>query len=153
MVPPSVSGKITKCSIQLKYHFLWKWQKLSFLFKNNVVDELFSFHQSLMIFSLRGNTCFCWVWLITFCTFYLGLDHTANINKMRILTTISLSINEKDISFQQLRNVLGFEDEDIEEYVIECKILYMYLNNEKHFLKKHDGWIFALFKIFWLFWY
>lgn len=58
---------------------------------------------------------------------------------MRILTTISLSINEKDISFQQLRNVLGFEDEDIEEYVIECKILYMYLNNEKHFLKKHDG--------------
>jgi len=49
----------------------------------------------------------------------IGLDHTANINKMRILTTISLSINEKDISFQQLRNVLGFEDEDIEEYVIE----------------------------------
>lgn len=49
----------------------------------------------------------------------IGLNHSANIIKMRILTTISLSIQEKEISFDRLREVLGFEDEDIEEYVID----------------------------------
>lgn len=49
----------------------------------------------------------------------IGLNHEANVCKMRILTTISLSINEKEISFSRLKEILGFEEEDIEEYIID----------------------------------
>lgn len=49
----------------------------------------------------------------------IGLDHDANISKMRILTTLSLSIQEKEISFAHLSEVLGIQSEDIEEYIIE----------------------------------
>jgi len=50
----------------------------------------------------------------------IGLDHDANIHKMRILTTLSLSVQEKEISFRDLRGILGFtEDDDIEEYIID----------------------------------
>jgi len=50
----------------------------------------------------------------------LGLDHQANIHKMRILTTLSLSITEKEVSFAHLRSLLGFnDDEDVEEYIID----------------------------------
>jgi len=49
-----------------------------------------------------------------------GLDHDANIHKMRILTTLSLSVQEKEISFRDLRGILGFtDDDDIEEYIID----------------------------------
>lgn len=49
----------------------------------------------------------------------IGLNHEANISKMRILTTITLTIQEKEISFHQLKELLHFEDEDIEEYIID----------------------------------
>ena len=50
----------------------------------------------------------------------IGLDHAANIHKMRILTTLSLSVQEKEISFHDLRGILGFtEEDDIEEYIID----------------------------------
>jgi len=67
----------------------------------------------------------------------IGLDHPANIHKMRILTTLSLSIAEKEISFANLRNILGFTDEeDIEEYIIDLiksKLLHAKMDemNEK----------------------
>jgi len=49
-----------------------------------------------------------------------GLEHEANIHKMRILTTLSLSVQEKEISFRDLRGILGFtDDDDIEEYIID----------------------------------
>lgn len=49
----------------------------------------------------------------------IGLNHISNITKMRILTTLSLSIQEKEISFAYLKEILGFEDENIEEYIID----------------------------------
>jgi len=49
----------------------------------------------------------------------IGLNHVSNITKMRILTTLSLSIQEKEISFAYLKEILGFEDENIEEYIID----------------------------------
>jgi len=67
----------------------------------------------------------------------IGLDHEANIHKMRILTTLSLSVQEKEISFNDLRAILGFTDEDdIEEYIIDLiksKLLHAKMDemNEK----------------------
>lgn len=49
----------------------------------------------------------------------IGLNHEANISKMRILTTISLSLHEREITFSQLKEMLCFEEEDIEEYIID----------------------------------
>jgi len=67
----------------------------------------------------------------------IGLNHEANIHKMRILTTLSLSVQEKEISFNDLRAILGFTDEDdIEEYIIDLiksKLLHAKMDemNEK----------------------
>ena len=70
-----------------------------------------------------------------------GLDHTANVHKMRILTTLSLSVQEKEISFRDLRGILGFtDDEDIEEYIIDLiksKLLHAKMDemNEKMIIR------------------
>jgi len=71
----------------------------------------------------------------------MGLDHDANIHKMRILTTLSLSVQEKEISFRDLRGILGFtEDDDIEEYIIDLiksKLLHAKMDemNEKMIIR------------------
>merc|ERR1711973_417506 len=70
-----------------------------------------------------------------------GLDHDANIHKMRILTTLSLSVQEKEISFRDLRGILGFtEEDDIEEYIIDLiksKLLHAKMDemNEKMIIR------------------
>lgn len=67
----------------------------------------------------------------------IGLDHMSNIKKMRILTTLSLSAQESEISFSQLQDILGFDPEDdIEEYIIDLiksKLLHAKIDqmNEK----------------------
>jgi len=67
----------------------------------------------------------------------IGLDHEANIHKMRILTTLSLSIQDKEISFSYLKSILGFsEEDDMEEYIIDLiksKLLHAKIDqmNEK----------------------
>jgi len=71
----------------------------------------------------------------------IGLEHEANIHKMRILTTLSLSVQEKEISFNDLRAILGFtEEDDIEEYIIDLiksKLLHAKMDemNEKMIIR------------------
>lgn len=49
-----------------------------------------------------------------------GLIHEQNIHKMRILTTLTLAIQQNEISFATMTELLGLKDDDeIEEFVID----------------------------------
>ncbi|XP_065647361.1 eukaryotic translation initiation factor 3 subunit M isoform X2 [Hydra vulgaris] len=48
-----------------------------------------------------------------------GLDHLANIEKMKILTMISLANQEKEITYQKIIQTLGLTEDNLEEFVIE----------------------------------
>ena len=52
---------------------------------------------------------------------FLGLVHDQVIEKMRILTMLSLAINNKEISFSQIKESLHLDEDDIEDFVIDCK--------------------------------
>jgi len=80
----------------------------------------------------------------------IGLDHEANIHKMRILTTLSISIQDKEVSFDYMKSILGFGDDDeIEEYIIDLiksKLLHAKIDqmNEKMIIRSTSVRTFGL---------
>lgn len=50
-----------------------------------------------------------------------GMDHNKNINKMRILSLMTLAENSKELSFDLLEKELQIETDEIESFVIDGK--------------------------------
>lgn len=50
----------------------------------------------------------------------LGMSHEKNINKMRILTLMSLAENNKELPFEVLQKQLQIESDEIESFVIDA---------------------------------
>ena len=50
-----------------------------------------------------------------------GMSHEKNIDKMRILTLMSLAENNKELPFDTLQKQLKIEADDIESFVIDGK--------------------------------
>ncbi len=50
------------------------------------------------------------------------MNHERNINKMRILSLMSMAENSKEIPFDLLQKQLQIDAEDIESFVIDGKI-------------------------------
>lgn len=48
----------------------------------------------------------------------LGLSHDQNLQKMRILTFVSMAIDQKDIPFATIENELKIDSEDVEGFII-----------------------------------
>ncbi len=53
-----------------------------------------------------------------------GMNHERNINKMRILSLMSMAENSKEIPFDLLQKQLQIDTDDIESFVIDGKILF-----------------------------
>merc|ERR1712015_411758 len=49
----------------------------------------------------------------------IGLDHERNIQKMRILSLISLATQNSELAFSQIAQQLHIPETDVEEYVIQ----------------------------------
>ena len=49
------------------------------------------------------------------------MDHERNVNKMRILSLMSLAENSKELSFDLLQNELQITADEIESFVIDGK--------------------------------
>ena len=49
----------------------------------------------------------------------IGMNHEKNINKLRILTFMSLGENSKVITFDVLQQQLQISEEDVESFVID----------------------------------
>lgn len=84
--------------------------------------------------------CYLWLWKLRRSVFDLsvplvGLIHEQNIHKMRILTTLTLAIQQNEISFATMTELLGLKDDDeIEEFVIDCKDKSILLKNRSMLL-------------------
>jgi hypothetical protein len=65
----------------------------------------------------------CKIWLFLF----LGMNHEKNINKMRILTFMSLGENSKVITFDLLQQQLQINSEEVESFVIDGKVKKSFL--------------------------
>lgn len=50
-----------------------------------------------------------------------GMDHEKNVNKMRILSLMTLAENSKELSFELLEKELQIEADEIESFVIDGK--------------------------------
>ncbi len=48
-----------------------------------------------------------------------GMSHEKNIDKMRILTLMSLAENNKELPFETLQKQLKIESDEIESFVID----------------------------------
>ena len=48
-----------------------------------------------------------------------GMNHERNVNKMRILTLMSLAENNKELPFDLLQTQLQIEQDEIESFVID----------------------------------
>jgi len=47
------------------------------------------------------------------------LVHQNNIHKMRVLTTLTLTITQKEIDFKNMQELLGLNEDELEEFIIE----------------------------------
>lgn len=54
------------------------------------------------------------------------MNHEKNINKMRILTLVTLGENSKVISFDVLQQQLQIKPDEIESFVIDGKYRFIY---------------------------
>ena len=52
-----------------------------------------------------------------------GLVHTSIIDKMRVLSMLSLAVQNKEIQFSEITSKLELEEDDIEEFIIDCKCI------------------------------
>lgn len=50
-----------------------------------------------------------------------GMNHEKNVNKMRILSLMSLAENSKELPFDLLQKQLQIEADEIESFVIDGK--------------------------------
>ena len=50
---------------------------------------------------------------------FLGVNHEGNINKMRILTLVSIAREQSEIEFGPLAKQLLLNEDEVEEFVIE----------------------------------
>ncbi len=48
-----------------------------------------------------------------------GMNHERNVNKMRILTLMSLAETSKELAFDLLQKQLQIEEDEIESFVID----------------------------------
>ena len=54
-----------------------------------------------------------------------GLSHEANQHKMRILTFMSMGETQKEISFDTIEKELEIPPEEVESFIIECKLFFI----------------------------
>ena len=63
-----------------------------------------------------------------------GMDHEKNIDKLRILTLMSLAENNKELPFDTLQKQLKIEADEIESFVIDGKQKNLILKAFSHLL-------------------
>ena len=51
----------------------------------------------------------------------LGLNHDANMRKMRILTFMQIAETQSEISFKEIQKSMQIEEGEVEEFLIDCK--------------------------------
>lgn len=55
------------------------------------------------------------------------MNHERNVNKMRILTLMSLAESNKELPFDLLQTQLQIEQDEIESFVIDGKLFELFL--------------------------
>ena len=63
------------------------------------------------------------------------MNHEKNVNKMRILTLMSLAENSKELPFDLLQKELQIEADEIESFVIDGKDQLLSLDSNSQCLK------------------
>lgn len=58
-----------------------------------------------------------------------GLDHDANVRKMRLLTFIQMAENQTEMTFDTLMQELQLNVDDVEGFIIEGKHDYLIFSN------------------------
>lgn len=53
--------------------------------------------------------------------FFTGLDHEANVRKMRLLTFIQMAENQTEMSFELIMQELQLGSEEVEGFIIDGK--------------------------------
>lgn len=58
------------------------------------------------------------------CIYFVGLDHQANVYKMKLLTVMSLAVESSIISFETIQQQVQINAEQVEPFLLERTINY-----------------------------
>lgn len=71
---------------------------------------------------------------------FLGLDHQANVHKMKLLTVMSLAEDSSIISFETIQQQVQINAEQVEPFLLERKMYFVvnYIFNFKNNKFMHE---------------
>lgn len=58
---------------------------------------------------------------------FLGLDHQANVHKMKLLTVMSLAEDSSIISFETIQQQVQVNADQVEPFLLERKIHFIFI--------------------------